>query len=74
MIVTAFFIVLSLVGSFYNATLRIRLSYVIYLVSNVYFCIHNIAIGERAQTVLFGTYTLTALIGLYNTRGDPSVP
>jgi hypothetical protein len=71
MTLTTFFVAVALVGSFFNATLRMKLSYVLWLISNTYLCVHNFAIGEHAQSFLFGAYLITTFIGLRNTYKDP---
>jgi hypothetical protein len=40
------FVGIAIAGSFYNATLRVKLSYVLWLISNFYICAHYFAIGE----------------------------
>jgi len=61
------FVLLSLAGSYCNATLRLKSSYVIWLPSNIYLMIYNIRIGESAQGLLFTAYLFFNLIGLRNT-------
>ncbi|MDR2377565.1 MAG: hypothetical protein LBD54_02315 [Puniceicoccales bacterium] len=63
-------VVWSLIGSYFNATMRIKLSYIIWLPSNIYLVIYNIRIGQSAQGVLFSFYLFFNLIGLKNTFGS----
>jgi hypothetical protein len=72
MTTTGLFVGIALLGSFCNATLRMKLSYVLWLVSNVYLCVHNSIIGEYSQAFLFGAYLVTTFIGIRNTYKDPS--
>jgi hypothetical protein len=67
---TSLFIAIALLGSFYNATFRMKLSYTLWLISNVYLCIHNFTIGEYSQAFLFGAYLITTLVGIKNTYKD----
>ncbi len=46
--------------------MRIKLSYVFWLISNVYLSIHNFYIKEYSQSLLFSAYLVTSLIGLKN--------
>ena len=68
--ITPVFVVIALLGSFYNATLRMKLSYMLWLVSNGYLCVHNFIIKEYSQSVLFGAYLITTAIGIKNTYKD----
>ncbi|MDR1891347.1 MAG: hypothetical protein LBQ23_04235 [Puniceicoccales bacterium] len=67
---TSFFVGIALLGSFYNATLRMKLSYVLWLISNIYLCVHNFTIKEYSQAFLFGAYLITTFIGIKNTYKD----
>jgi hypothetical protein len=64
------FVVIALIGSILNAMMRIKLSYVFWLVSNVFLVAHNLRIGEHSQAFLFGAYLITSIIGLKNSIGD----
>ncbi|MDR1433524.1 MAG: hypothetical protein LBI61_04310 [Puniceicoccales bacterium] len=70
MILVCISVGISLVGSFYNATLRLKLSYVLWLISNVCLCAHNFAIGEYAQAFMFGALLIMTFIGLRSTIRD----
>ncbi|MDR0693505.1 MAG: hypothetical protein LBF49_02975 [Puniceicoccales bacterium] len=67
---TSFFVAIALMGSFYNATLRMKLSYTLWLISNVYLCIHNFIIKEYSQAFLFGAYLITTFVGIKNSYKD----
>ena len=64
------FVIIALVGSVYNSMMRIKLSYVLYCISNVFFVVHNFRIGERSQAFMYVIYFVTAVIGLRNSIGD----
>jgi hypothetical protein len=67
---TWIFVAMALAGSFYNATLRVKLSYVLWLISNVYLCAYNASIGQYSQAFMFGAYLVTTFIGIKNTYKD----
>ncbi|MDR3144296.1 MAG: hypothetical protein LBT64_02220 [Puniceicoccales bacterium] len=69
--VVDFFVGISLVGSLCNATLRIKLSYVLWLISNVFLCAHNIYIGEHSQAFMFAVNLMISIVGIKNTHSDP---
>ncbi|MDR2807240.1 MAG: hypothetical protein LBB11_03740 [Puniceicoccales bacterium] len=58
---------LALVGSYYNATARYKLSYVLWLIIDLFFIWHNYRIGEKQQCALYVFYFIIAIIGLKNT-------
>lgn len=60
----------ALLGAYYNATLRFKLSYVIWVASNCYLMIHNFQIHESAQATMYIVYLVINIIGLKNTIGD----
>ena len=60
------FVMISCIGSYFNCTMRLKASYSLWFVSNVYFVIHNLLISEYAQAVLFTGCLLTTCIGLKN--------
>lgn len=62
-----FFTIVALLGSYFNATMRCKLSYVLWLGSNVFFLWHNFRVGEVQQGVLFAFYLYTAILGIKNT-------
>ncbi|MDR2436383.1 MAG: hypothetical protein LBD33_03705 [Puniceicoccales bacterium] len=64
------FVIIALIGSVSNCMMRIKLSYVLYVVSNVFFVIHNFRIGERSQAFMYVVYFVTGVIGLRNSIGD----
>ena len=70
MTLTSVFVGIALLGSFYNATLRMKLSYVLWMISNVYLCTHNLLIKEYSQAFLLGAYLITSMIGMKNTWHD----
>lgn len=72
MTLVSIFVAIALLGSFYNATLRMKLSYVLWMGSNVCLCIHNFLIKEYSQAFLFGAYLITSIIGIKNTWYDKS--
>ena len=72
MTLTSIFVGIALLGSFYNATLRMKLSYVLWMISNIYLCVHNFCIKEYSQAFLFGAYLITSAIGMKNTWHDKS--
>ncbi|UPA28637.1 MAG: hypothetical protein LW808_001020 [Verrucomicrobiota bacterium] len=61
------FTAIALLGSYFNATTRFKLSYVLWLGSNFFFVWHNFRIGEVQQCVLYLVYLYTAILGLKNT-------
>ena len=67
MLTTWFFMFVALAGAYFNATMRCKLSYVIWLLSNGFFVWHNFVIEEYAQCVMFGFYLIIAIIGVKNT-------
>jgi hypothetical protein len=60
----------ALLGAYYNATLRFKLSYVIWVTSNLYLMIHNFRIHESAQATMYVVYLVINIIGLKNTIGN----
>jgi hypothetical protein len=66
-IILWFFTVMALLGSYFNATMRWKLSYMIWFWSNFYFVWHNFAIGEKQQGTLFVFYLITAVLGIRST-------
>lgn len=60
------FVAVSVVGSYYNSTLRLKLSYTLWFLSNMYFVAHNFLIGEYAQAFLFVMNFVLSCIGLKN--------
>ncbi len=66
MSITALFVFIALVGSICNSMMRIKLSYVFWLVSNVYLLVHNFLIHEYSQGFLFSAYLITSIVGLRN--------
>lgn len=64
--VTAIFVVVALIGSFCNATMRIKLSYLFWFISNIYLSLHNFYIEEYSQAFMFSAYLLMSIIGLKN--------
>lgn len=63
---TVAFVIIALIGSILNSMMRIKLSYVFWLVSNVYLSVHNFCIKEYAQAFLFSAYLITSIVGLRN--------
>jgi hypothetical protein len=59
--------VVALWGSYFNATMRLKLSYVLWLLTNGVLVWHNFCIGERQQCILYAVYLYTAVIGIRNT-------
>ncbi|MDR1303111.1 MAG: hypothetical protein LBJ81_00640 [Puniceicoccales bacterium] len=59
--------VVALLGSYYNATMRLKLSYVLWLMTNAVLVWHNFCIGERQQCILYAVYLYTAALGIRNT-------
>jgi hypothetical protein len=68
--VVVVFVIIALLGSICNATMRVKLSYVLWLVSNVFLACYNFCIREYSQAFLFGAYLITSMIGLKNSIGD----
>jgi nicotinamide riboside transporter PnuC len=64
------FVVIALIGSVSNSMMRIKLSYVLWIVSNVFFVIHNFRIGEHSQAFMYAIYLVTGVTGLRNSIGD----
>ncbi|MDR2200763.1 MAG: hypothetical protein LBN94_01455 [Puniceicoccales bacterium] len=64
--------VIALMGSYFNATMRMRLSYLLWLLTNTVLVWHNFCIGERQQCVLYAVYLYTAILGLRNTKHHKS--
>jgi multisubunit Na+/H+ antiporter MnhB subunit len=65
-IVLWIFMGIALVGSYYNATMRCKLSYILWLFSNLFFVWHNLSIGEIQQGLMYGVYFILAIIGMKN--------
>jgi hypothetical protein len=59
--------IVALLGSYYNATMRLKLSYVLWLLTNGVLVWHNFRIGECQQCILYAVYLYTAIIGIKNT-------
>jgi ABC-type glycerol-3-phosphate transport system permease component len=59
----------ALLGAYYNATLRFKLSYVIWVMSNLYLMVRNFRINENAQATMYVVYLIINIIGLRNTIG-----
>ncbi|MDR1255380.1 MAG: hypothetical protein LBJ94_00405 [Puniceicoccales bacterium] len=64
------FVVVSLIGSVYNAMMYIKLSYALWLGSNIFLLAHNIRIREYSQAFLFGAYLIISIVGLKNSMRD----
>ena len=58
---------ISIVGSCANACGK-RWSFAVWMVTNLYFCVYNIAIAEYPQAVLFFVNLIIAAYGLRNWR------
>jgi hypothetical protein len=63
---------IALFGSYLNATLRLKLCYILWLFSNGFLLIHNINIKEYAQATMYVVYCIITLIGIKNTIKDTS--
>jgi hypothetical protein len=61
------FTAIALMGSYYNATMRCKLSYALWFLSNFFFSWHNFCIGEIQQCVLYIFLLLTSIVGFRNT-------
>jgi hypothetical protein len=59
---------IALMGSYYNATMRLKLSYALWLLTNAVLVWHNFHIGERQQCILYAVYLYTAIVGIKNTQ------
>lgn len=70
-IVTWIMTFFALLGAYYNATMRCKLSYAIWLLTNGYFVWHNYVISEYPQCVMFSFYLIIAIIGIKNTIKQP---
>lgn len=55
--------VLALLGAFLNSHGR-RLSFVIWMLTNTVFALHNWHVGEWQQAILFSAYLLISINGL----------
>lgn len=64
------FVIISLIGSMCNAIMLIKLSYALWLVSNIFLLAHNFHIGEHSQAFMYVVYLITGIIGLRNSIGD----
>lgn len=64
------FVIISLIGSVYNSLMYIKLSYAIWLASNVFLLAHNFRIGEYSQAFMYSIYLVTSVIGLRNSMND----
>ena len=58
---------IALLGSYFNATMRVKLSYFLWFVSNFFFLWHNFHVGELQQGILFAFYLFTSIVGIKNT-------
>jgi len=61
------FTIVALAGSYFNATMRVKLSYALWFTSNFFFLWHNFQVHELQQGVLFAFYLFTSIVGLKNT-------
>jgi hypothetical protein len=59
--------VVALLGAYYNATMRLKLSYMIWLVTDAALVWHNFCIGEWQQCILYVVYFCTVVLGIRNT-------
>ncbi|MDR0679780.1 MAG: hypothetical protein LBF42_01970 [Puniceicoccales bacterium] len=66
----ALFVMISLIGSVFNAMMYIKLSYTLWLFANVFLTLYNFRIGEYAQTFLFAAYLIIGIFGLKNSMHD----
>jgi hypothetical protein len=64
------FVIIALTGSVCNSMMRIKLSYMLWLVSNMFFVVYNFHIGERSQAFMYSVYIITGIVGLKNSIGD----
>ncbi|MDR2735581.1 MAG: hypothetical protein LBB20_01935 [Puniceicoccales bacterium] len=69
-ILTWISVIISLWGSYLNATLRLKLCYVLWLFSNIFLLIHNALIKEYAQATMYTIYLMITFIGIKNTIKD----
>jgi hypothetical protein len=61
------FMIIALAGAYYNATMRCKLSYILWLFTNSFFVWHNFSIGEIQQGLMYGVYFFLAIVGTKNT-------
>ena len=57
--------VLALLGASLNARRKWQ-GYLCWIISNAWWCWHNINIGEYGQAALFGSFWLLTIYGIYN--------
>ncbi|MDR0351247.1 MAG: hypothetical protein LBH49_01175 [Puniceicoccales bacterium] len=70
-ILTWISVVISLIGAYLNATLRLKLCYLLWLFSNGFLFIRNINIKEYAQATMYAVYLVITFIGIKNTIKNP---
>lgn len=60
-----FITVIALIGGYLN-TKRKWQGFILWLISNAWWCCHNIIIGEYAQSTVFGLFWFLSFYGIYN--------
>lgn len=64
-------VVIALVGIVLNVRRKWQ-GFLFWLVSNAWWCVHNIAIGEYAQAVLFFVFWVLSVYGIHNWKRKES--
>lgn len=62
--------VIAIIGVVLNARGKWH-GFLFWLISNAWWCRHNIIIAEYAQAVVFGVFFVTSLYGIYHWRKSP---
>lgn len=56
---------LALTGTILNAK-KNKIGFQFWMISNLFFCLHNLFIEQYPQSALFGIYWILAIYGYYN--------
>lgn len=64
--------IIALMGVFLNARGKWQ-GFCLWLLSNAYWCWHNVQLGEYAQATLFGIFWALALYGIWRWRKQASI-
>ncbi|NIS54465.1 MAG: nicotinamide mononucleotide transporter [Phycisphaerae bacterium] len=60
-----FIAAIALMGVYLNTRCKWQ-GFLLWLISNAWWCCHNVSIGEYAQAMLFGAYWFLSLYGIFN--------
>lgn len=68
-ILTYVMMVIALVGSYLNAKQR-REGFLLWMITNGFWIIHNLAVSEIAQAILYAANMVIAIMGFINWKKD----